>query len=283
MAPKSSGIFGLIFRTLRYRNYRLFFAGQCISLIGTWMQQLALSWLVYPLTDSVFLLGIVGFAAQFPTFLISPLAGVFSDRWNRHRTLVLTQALSMLQAMTLAVLVLTGTIAIWHIVLLSFLLGGVNALDIPTRQSFLIQMIEDKKDLGNAIALNSAIFSGARFVGPSLAGLLITLLGEGICFLLNGISYIAVIAALLAMHVSRLTPEQKHTNIFHELKEGLNYAFDFKPIRFILLLLALTSFMGVPYIVLMPAFARDILHGGPHTLGFLTEVVGVVWTGYRFL
>jgi MFS family permease len=274
LAPKSSGIFGLIFRTLRYRNYRLFFAGQCISLIGTWMQQLALSWLVYRLTDSVFLLGIVGFAAQFPTFLISPLAGVFSDRWNRHRTLVLTQALSMLQALTLAVLVLTGTIAIWHIVLLSFLLGGVNVLDIPTRQSFLIQMIEDKKDLGNAIALNSAIFNGARFVGPSLAGLLITLVGEGICFLLNGISYIAVIAALLAMHVSRLTPEQKHTNILQELKEGLNYAFDFKPIRFILLLLALTSFMGVPYVVLMPAFARDILHGGPHTLGFLMSASG---------
>ncbi len=274
LAQKHSQIFGLIFRTLRYRNYRLFFAGQCISLIGTWMQQIALSWLVYRLTDSVFLLGIVGFAVQFPIFLFSPLAGVFSDRWNRHRTLVLTQALSMLQALTLAVLVLTGTIAIWHIILLGLFLGCVNALDIPTRQSFVIHMIEDKKDLGNAIALNSAIFNGARFVGPSLAGVLIAVVGEGICFLLNGISYIAVIAALLSMNASRLAPEKKSTNIFHELKEGLNYAFDFKPIRFILLLLALTSFMGVPYVVLMPAFARDILHGGPHTLGFLMSAAG---------
>jgi MFS family permease len=273
-APKYLETFGLIFRTLRYRNYRLFFAGQCISLIGTWMQQIAVSWLVYRLTDSVFLLGIVGFAGQFPTFLFSPLAGVFSDRWNRHRTLVLTQALSMLQALTLAMLVLTGTIAVWHIVSLSLFLGCVNAIDIPTRQSFVIDMIEDKKDLGNAIALNSAIFNGARFLGPSVAGLLIALVGEGICFLLNGMSYMAVIAALLSMNLSRLTPEKKNTSIFEELKEGFYYVYGFKPIRFILLLLALTSFMGVPYAVLMPAFARDILHGGSHTLGFLMSATG---------
>ncbi|HAJ26969.1 MAG TPA: MFS transporter [Syntrophus sp. (in: bacteria)] len=274
MSPEYSGIVGLIFRTLRYRNYRLFFAGQCISLIGNWVQQIALGWLVYRLTDSVLFLGIVAFAVQFPTFLFSPLAGVFSDRWNRRRTLVLTQGLSMLQALSLAVLVLTGTIAVWHIILLSLSLGCVNAIDIPTRQSFVIHMIEEKKDLSNAIALNSAIFTGATFVGPALAGLLITLFGEGICFLLNGVSYIAVIAALLSMNVSRIAPERKNTNIFQELKEGLNYAFDFKPIRFILLLLALTSFMGVPYTVLMPAFARDILHSGPHTLGFLMSASG---------
>ncbi len=170
MASEQSGPFGVIFRTLKSRNYRLFFAGQGVSLIGTWMQQVALSWLVYRLTDSVFLLGVVGFAGQFPTFVISPFAGVLSDRWNRHRTLILTQALSMAQALTLAVLVLTGTVAVWHIIVLSLFLGCVNALDIPTRQSFVIHMIDDKRDLGNAIALNSAMFNGARFLGPSVAG-----------------------------------------------------------------------------------------------------------------
>ncbi len=275
MASEQSGPFRVIFRTLKSRNYRLFFAGQGVSLIGTWMQQVALSWLVYRLTDSVFLLGVVGFAGQFPTFVISPFAGVLSDRWNRHRTLILTQALSMAQALTLAVLVLTGAVAVWHIILLSLFLGCVNALDIPTRQSFVIHMIDDKKDLGNAIALNSAMFNGARFLGPSVAGILIALVGEGVCFLLNGLSYLAVIAALLAMKLSPAAPVKKSTNILQELAEGFRYAYEFKPIRFILLLLALTSFMGVPYAVLMPAFARDVLHGGPHTLGFLMSAAGV--------
>jgi len=275
MAARYLEGFGVMFRTLRYRNYRLFFAGQGVSLVGTWMQQVALSWLIYRLTDSVFLLGIVGFAGQFPTFVLSPFAGVLSDRWNRHRTLVLTQTLSMVQALTLAALVLTGTVAVWHIILLSLFMGCVNALDIPTRQSFVIHMIEDKKDLGNAIALNSAMFNGARFVGPSVAGLIIAVVGEGICFLLNGLSYLAVIAALLAMDVSRAAPVKKDTNILQELAEGFRYAYGLKPIRFILMLLALTSFMGVPYAVLMPAFARDILHGGPHTLGFLMSAAGV--------
>jgi len=267
--------FGRIFRTLRSRNYRLFFAGQGISLIGTWMQQVALSWLVYRLTDSVFLLGVVGFAGQFPTFVVSPFAGVLSDRWNRHRTLVLTQALSMVQALLLASLVLTGAIAVWHIIALCLFIGCVNALDIPTRQSFVIHMIGDKGDLGNAIALNSAMFNAARFVGPTVAGILISLVGEGVCFLLNGLSYLAVIAALRAMDVSRTAPVRKSTNILQELEEGLRYAWGFKPIRFILLLLALTSFMGVPYAVLMPAFVRDVLHGGAHTLGFLMSAAGV--------
>ena len=284
MTPKYLETFGLIFRTLRYRNFRLFFGGQCISLVGTWMQQVAVSWLVYRLTDSVFLLGIVGFAGQFPTFLFSPLAGVLSDRWNRRRILVLTQSLSMLQALTLAILVLTGAIAVWHIILLSLFLGCVNALDIPTRQSFVIHMIDDKKDLGNAIALNSAMFNGARFIGPSLAGILIALFGEGICFLLNGMSYVAVIAALLSINISHVTPEKKTTDILQELTEGLNYVYGFKPIRFILLLLALISFMGVPYAVLMPAFARDLLHGGAHTLGFLMSASGAgALTGAMYL
>ena len=264
----------LIFRTLRYRNYRLFFAGQCISLIGTWMQQIALSWLVYRLTHSVFLLGMVGFVSQFPTFLFAPFAGVLSDRWNRHHILIFTQSMSMLLAMTLAVLVLTGAIAVWHILLLTLFLGCVNALDIPTRQSFVIYMIDQREDLGNAIALNSAMFNGARFLGPSVAGLLIAAVGEGICFLLNGLSYLAVIAALLAMKLSPVHSESMKTNMFHDFKEGLAYTFGSQPIRSILLLLALTSFMGVPYAVLMPAFARDILHGGPHTLGFLMSATG---------
>jgi MFS family permease len=264
----------LIFRTLRYRNYRLFFAGQCISLIGTWMQQIALSWLVYRLTHSVFLLGMVGFVSQFPTFLFAPFAGVLSDRLNRHHILIFTQSMSMLLAMTLAVLVLTGTIAVWHILLLTLFLGCVNALDIPTRQSFVIYMIDQREDLGNAIALNSAMFNGARFLGPSVAGLLIAAVGEGICFLLNGLSYLAVIAALLAMKLSPVHSESMKANMLHDFKEGLAYTFGSQPIRSILLLLALTSFMGVPYAVLMPAFARDILHGGPHTLGFLMSATG---------
>jgi MFS family permease len=264
----------LIFRTLRYRNYRLFFAGQCISLIGTWMQQIALSWLVYRLTHSVFLLGMVGFVSQFPTFLFAPFAGVLSDRWNRHHILIFTQSMSMLLAMTLAVLVLTGAIAVWHILLLTLILGCVNALDIPTRQSFVIYMIDQREDLGNAIALNSAMFNGARFLGPSVAGLLIAAVGEGICFLLNGLSYLAVIAALLAMKLSPVHSESMKANMLHDFKEGLAYTFGSQPIRSILLLLALTSFMGVPYAVLMPAFARDILHGGPHTLGFLMSATG---------
>ena len=264
----------LIFRTLRYRNYRLFFAGQCISLIGTWMQQIALSWLVYRLTHSVFLLGMVGFVGQFPTFLFAPFAGVLSDRWNRHHILVFTQSMSMLLAITLAILVLTGAIAVWHILLLTLFLGCVNALDIPTRQSFVIYMIDKREDLGNAIALNSAMFNGARFLGPSVAGLLIAAVGEGICFLLNGLSYLAVIAALLAMKLSPVHSESMKTNMLHDFKEGLAYTFGSQPIRSILLLLALTSFMGVPYAVLMPAFARDILHGGPHTLGFLMSATG---------
>ena len=264
----------LIFRTLRYRNYRLFFAGQCISLIGTWMQQIALSWLVYRLTHSVFLLGMVGFVGQFPTFLFAPFAGVLSDRWNRHHILIFTQSMSMLLAITLAILVLTGAIAVWHILLLTLFLGCVNALDIPTRQSFVIYMIDQREDLGNAIALNSAMFNGARFLGPSVAGLLIAVVGEGICFLLNGLSYLAVIAALLAMKLSPVHSESMKTNMLHDFKEGLAYTFGSQPIRSILLLLALTSFMGVPYAVLMPAFARDILHGGPHTLGFLMSATG---------
>lgn len=238
------------------------------------MQQIAVGWLIYRLTSSVFLLGLVGFAGMFPTFLVAPFAGVFSDRLNRLKILILTQTLSMVQALILAVLVLTGSVTVWQIILLTVVLGCVNAVDIPTRQSFVIHMIEDRNDLGNAIALNSAMFNATRFIGPSIAGILIVISGEGMCFLINGLSYLAAIAALMAMNVPHIPPENKAKKILHDLKEGFAYAYNEKPIRLTLLILALTSIIGIPYVVLMPAFARDILHGGPHTLGFLMSSSG---------
>ncbi|MGD0917138.1 MAG: MFS transporter [Thermodesulfobacteriota bacterium] len=275
--PRPGEINGLksIFRALSHRNYRLFFGGQGISLIGTWMQQIAMSWLVYRLTHSALLLGVVGFTGRIPTFLLASLAGVLADRWNRHRIIVMTQILSMIQAMMLAILVLTGTVVIWHIILLSLFLGLVNALDIPTRQSFVVDMIEKREDLGNAIALNSSMVNGARLIGPSAAGLLIATLGEGMCFLLNGLSFIAVIVSLLAMKMIPKKREIQRSRIFQGLKEGFSYAFGFEPIRALLLLLGLVSLMGMPYMVLMPIFAEKILHGGPQTLGFLLGATGV--------
>ncbi len=274
----------LVFRTLQYRNYRLFFSGQGISLIGTWMQRIAMSWLVYRLTNSAFLLGVVGFAGQIPTFLLAPFSGVWTDRWNRHRILVVTQILAMIQALILAILVLTGSIAVWHIIFLSMVLGSVNAFDIPARQAFIVDMVEKREDLGNAIALNSSMFNSARLIGPSIAGILIAAVGEGICFLLNGISYLAVIAALLAMKITPRKPQTKKTHVLQGLKEGFSYAFRFPPIRSILLLLALISLMGMPYAVLMPIFAKEILHGGPHTLGFLMAASGIgALTGAMYL
>jgi MFS family permease len=265
----------LIFRALHHQNYRLFFGGQGISLIGTWMQQIAMSWLVYRMTQSAFLLGVVGFLGQIPAFLLSPFAGVLIDRWNRHRILVGTQSLAMMQAFILALLTLTGTIAIWHIIMLALFLGFVNAFDMPTRQAFVVEMVETGGDLGNAIALNSFLFNGARLLGPSIGGILISLLGEGICFLLNGISFIAVIAALLAMKMTKREMRSKSSNVLKGVKEGFSYAFGFPPIRSLLLLLGLVSLLGMPYIVLMPVFAKNILHGGPHTLGFLLGASGV--------
>ena len=265
----------LIFRALHHRNYRLFFGGQGVSLIGTWMQQLAMSWLVYRMTNSAFLLGVVGFLGQIPAFLLSPFAGVLIDRWNRHRILVGTQSLAMIQAFILALLTLTGTIAIWHIVILALFLGFVNAFDMPTRQAFVVEMVETGEDLGNAIALNSFLFNGARLLGPSIGGILISLLGEGMCFLLNGISFIAVIAALLAMKMTKREIRSKSSRVLKGVKEGFTYAFGFPPIRSLLLLLGLVSLTGMPYTVLMPVFAKNILHGGPHTLGFLLGASGV--------
>ena len=274
-ASRDTNGFTSLFRALSHRNYRLYFGGQGISLIGTWMQQIAMNWLVYRLSHSALLLGVVGFTSRIPTFLLAPFAGVLADRWNRHRILVITQALSMIQALLFAILVLTDKIAIWHVVILSLFLGFINALDIPTRQSFVVDMIERREDLGNAIALNSSMVNGARLLGPSIAGVLIALLGEGLCFLLNGLSFIAVIWALLAMKITPQKKEARPSRFFQGLKEGVSYAFGFAPIRSLLLLLALVSLMGMPYTVLMPIFAEKILGGGPQTLGFLFGALGV--------
>jgi MFS family permease len=264
-----------IFRALNHRNYRLFFGGQGISLIGTWMQQVAMSWLVYRMTHSAFLLGVAGFLGLIPTFLLAPFSGVLSDRLNRHRILVITQTLAMIQAFVLAILDLTGTIDVWHLIMLILFLGFVNAFDAPARQSFVVDMVEKKEDLSNAIALNSFLFNGARLVGPSIGGIVISILGEGMCFFLNGLSFLAVIVALLAMKIRFRKRETQRTQVWQGLKEGFTYAFGFAPIRFILFLLSLVSLMGMPYTVLMPIFAKDILHGGPHTLGFLMAASGM--------
>lgn len=260
---------GFMFRALKHRNFRLFYGGQGISLIGTWMQRTAMSWLVYRLTGSTVLLGTVVFADQVPTFFLSPLAGVFVDRWNRHRVLVITQVLSLLQALAVAVLILTDTIAVWHIIGLSLFLGAVNALDMPTRQAFVVKMVDDRNDLSNAIALNSTMVHVARMVGPSAAGLLVGVFGEGVCFLINAASYLPVILSLLLMKIPPFEPISNPVELLEGLKEGVRYAFAFAPIRAILLLIAWISLLGMPYMVLMPVFARDILQGGPSTLGFL--------------
>jgi MFS family permease len=264
----------LLLRAFRYRNFRLYFAGQGFSLLGTWMQNTALSWLVYRMTGSAMLLGITGFAAQIPSLLLTPLAGVFADRIDRRRLLLWTQILAMLQATVLAALVLAGAIAVWHIIVLSFILGMVNAFDVPARHSFLAEMVEDRDDIGNAVALNSSMFHGSRLVGPAIAGLLINSFGEGICFVVNALSYLAVIMALAAMRIN--ASEKRHSGhaVYGELREGFSYAFASAPIRNVLLLVGLVSLAGMPYIVLMPVIARDILGGGPRTLGLLMATSG---------
>ena len=263
-------------RTLRYRNYRLFFGGQIVSLVGTWITTTATSWLVYRLTGSALLLGVVGFAGQFPAFLLGPFAGIVVDRHDRHRLLVVTQTMSMLQSFALAALTLSGHITIGLIIALNIVQGIVNAFDMPGRQSFLIQMIENKADLGNAIALNSSMVNAARLLGPSIAGVVIAAVGEGWCFFIDGVSYLAVIAALVMMRITAADRRGAgRGRALHEFREGFSYAFGFRPIRSIILLLAIVSLVGVPYTVLMPIFAAEIFHGGPHTLGLLMTSSGV--------
>lgn len=273
-APVHSG-FSHAWRALRHRNFRLFFGGQSISLIGTWMTRLATSWLVYRLTGSAWLLGIVGFAGQIPTFLLAPFAGVWVDRLNRQHVLVVTQALAMVQSLVLAALTLSHRVTVTEILWLSVFQGMINAFDMPGRQAFMVEMIEDRHDLGNAIALNSSMVNMARLVGPSLAGLVIAGFGEGYCFLIDGISYIAVIISLLMMRLKISDVKRQVVTMIEQLKEGWAYVSRFAPVRTILLLFAGLSLMGMPFTVLMPIFAAKILHGGPHTLGFLMGAVGI--------
>ncbi len=260
-------------RALRHRNFQLFFSGQLISLIGTWMQTVAQAWLVYRLTKSPLLLGSVGFASQFPVFLVAPLGGITADRVNRQRLIIATQTAALILAGILAWLTLTGRVHVWHIFALAALLGVVNAFDIPGRQSFLIDMV-GKEDLMNAIALNSSMFNGARIIGPAIAGILVAKIGEGWCFAANSISYIAVIVGLLLMHV-HCAPRASKNSPIEDIVEGFRWVNHTRVIRALLLLLGLVSLVGMPYTVLMPVFADQILHGGARGLGILMGATGV--------
>lgn len=264
----------IVFRSLRHRNYRLFFTGQSISLIGTWMQRIALPWVVYRMTGSEVLLGVVGFAGTIPSFLLAPFAGVLIDRWSRYRVLLITQIISMIQAGVLAWLSLTGGLDIWHIIVLSVILGCINSFDMPARHSFVIDMVNGKEDIGNAVALNSMMFNGARLIGPSVAGIVLAAVGEGACFLINALSYFFVIGSLMAMRVPVIKEKKKQTPMLREMKEGLAYTFGFAPIKHIIFLLGLVSLMGASYQVLMPVYAKDVLQGDSHTYGFLMGGAG---------
>jgi MFS family permease len=264
-----------VLRALRSRNFRLYFGGQSLSLIGTWITRVATSWLVYRLTGSLLLLGVVGFFSQIPTLLLAPFAGVLVDRWDRHRILVITQALSMLQSAALAWLTFAGIITVVDILVLQCVQGVINAFDTPARQAFVVQMVAEPSDLPNAIALNSTMVNGSRIIGPSISGLIIAATGEGWCFAIDAISYLAVIASLLAMRDWRPSGDHSGARMVDELKAGFAYVSGFQPVRTALLLLALISIMGMPYTVLMPAIASRVLHGGPHTLGFLMTATGL--------
>lgn len=272
---KYSSTVNQILRAFKHRNYRLFFSGQGISLIGTWMQQIALGWLVYRLTDSAFLLGVVSFSSQIPTFLLASFAGVLADRYDKHKIIIVTQIFAMIQASILAFLTLTETIQVIHVISLAVFVGIINAFDMPTRQTFIVDLVEDKNDLPNAIALNSSMFNAARLIGPTVAGIVISLYGEGICFLINAISYIGVITALISMRIKPSLHEVKKEKVLKGLKEGIKYAYNFVPIRTLLILIGIANLAGMPYTVLMPVFAKDILHGDANTLGYLLGAVGV--------
>jgi MFS family permease len=262
-------------RALRHRNFKLFFAGQSVSLIGTWMTRLATSWLVYRLTHSALLLGIVSFAGQIVAFLLAPIAGVWVERLNRRKLLVWTQALAAAQSLAMAALTLAHVITLWEIIALAAFQGLINAFDMPGRQSFLVQMVEDRNDLSNAIAINSSMANGARLIGPAIAGLVIAAVGEGWCFLIDGVSYFAVIASLLMMRIKPLEIRLRASRMVEQMREGWDYVRTFRPIRSILLLFVLISLMGYPYMVLLPIFAGHVLHGGAATLGWLTGASGV--------
>jgi MFS family permease len=261
-------------RSLHHPNFQLFFSGQLISLIGTWMDNIAEAWLVYRLTHSSLLLGVAAFAGQIPVFLLAPLGGVVADRFNRHRVVIATQATSMVLASILSALTLTKRVTVIDVIVLAALMGCVNAFDIPARQAFLVDMV-GREDLMNAIALNSSMFNGARIIGPSIAGILVATIGEGWCFFANAVSYIAVIVGLLLMKIQPANTAPRHGSPIEHILEGFRFVRNTTPIRAILLLLGLVSLVGMPYSVLMPVFATKILHGNARTLGVLMGATGI--------
>jgi MFS family permease len=261
-------------RAFKHRNYQLFFGGQLISLIGTWMQSVAQSWLVYRLTGSAVLLGFVGFSGQIPVFLLAPIGGIIADKYNRHRILIFTQTAAMVLASVLATLTLSHHVQVWHVFALAAALGCINAFDIPVRQAFVVDIV-GREDLVNAIALNSSMFNGARIVGPAVAGILVATIGEGWCFFANAVSYIAVITGLLLMRMMRRARVSLPGSAISSIVEGFSYVGRTGPVRALLLLLGLISLMGMPYAVLMPIFADQILHGGARGLGLLMGASGI--------
>jgi MFS family permease len=274
-APSISGSLSHAWRALHHRNFKLFFFGQSISVIGTWMTRLATSWLVYRMTHSALLLGLVSFAGQIVSFALGPFAAVWVERLNRRKMLVWTQAAAAVQSLAMAALTLAHVITLWEIIALMALQGVINAFDMPGRQSFLVQMVEDRNDLSNAIAINASMANGARLVGPAIAGIVIAAVGEGWCFLIDGISYFAVIASLLLMRIQPKDTRRTTSSMLEQMAEGWDYVRTFPPVRTILLLFALVSLMGWPYSVLLPIFAGQVLRGGPHTLGWLTGASGI--------
>ena len=264
-----------ILRSLYNKNFRLYFSGQAISMTGTWMQRIGMSWLAYRLTGSALLLGLVSFTGDIPNLLLSPITGVIADRYNRHHILLITQTLAMIQAIILAVLTLTHVINIWHLLVLALFLGIINYFDSPVRQSFIIQMVASREDLTNAIALNSFLFNGGKLVGPALAGILIAVVGEGMCFLLNGMSYLFIIWGLMAMNITPLSIAKSSLGIWEQLKEGLHYTYECRSIRNILLFRAFICLVGLPYEVLLPVLTSEVFRGSANTMGFLVSAVGV--------
>jgi MFS family permease len=273
-APKARSRFRDTIRSLKYRNFQLFFSGQLISLIGTWMQNVAQAWLVYRMTHSSLLLGVVSFAGQIPVFPLAPLAGMVADRLERRKVVIATQTASMILALVLAYLTLTGRVTVWEVIVLASLMGVVNSFDIPARQSFLVEMV-GREDLMNAIALNSSMFNGARIIGPAIAGILVASIGEGWCFFANGVSFIAVIIGLLLMRIPPRQHERETASAFEHIAEGFRFVRQTAPIRAVLLLLGLVSLVALPYTVLMPIFAAQILHGNARTLGILGAASGI--------
>jgi MFS family permease len=263
-----------IIRALRHRNYRLFFGGQTVSLVGTWITRVATSWLVYRLTKSELLLGVVAFAGQIPLLLLAPFGGVLGDRWNRRRILVVTQVLSALQSLALALLAFSGRITVAEVIALQVVQGIINAFDTPARQAFVVEMVDSADDLPNAIALNSSMFNASRIIGPTIAGILIAAVGESWCFMLDAISYVAVIISLLAMRFVTRERAARESHMIDELRAGLRYVIGFTPVRALLMQVTIVSVMGMPYAVLMPVIVAQVLRGGPHTYGILMTASG---------